>query len=128
MISGKNQCGDGALGVAGFSVDAHYSHVFSRSSDTGLYGISTIGEDSTIASDLTPLVSSPYDWRCDCDYRRSSRTSQATLRCFEARLDAQNPESGERRSGLDVERSDGRQQCHPVQTPVQVETARTPYC
>jgi hypothetical protein len=128
MISENTQFGDGAFEVAVFPVDAHYSHVFSRSSDTGLYRISTIGEDSTITSDLTPLVSSPYDWRCDCDYRRSSRTSQATLRCFEERLDAQNHESGERRSGLDVERSDGRRECHRVEIAVQVGSGRSPYC
>jgi hypothetical protein len=127
MISENTQFDDRVFDLACFLVDAHGSHLPSTSSDRILYRISPIGEESTFSSDLTPLFTAFYDWRCDCHHRRSSRASHATLRCLEKRLDAEDQESSEQRSGLDVVRSDGRRECDRIEIALKVGSGRSPY-
>jgi hypothetical protein len=86
-----------------FAEERHRACLFSKRSESILYRISPIGEVSSFLYRPTYVFSAAYDWSRDCLVMVSIR--------FQERVDAEDQESGERRSGLYSERSNGRRKC-----------------
>ena len=105
---------------AGFAEERHQPWLFSKPSESILYRISPIGEVSSFLYRPTYVFSAAYHWSRDCLVMVSIR--------FQESGDAEDQESGERRSGLYSERSNGRRKCSRDANTIWIRTEGSPHC